>query len=200
MFYSVVFYLLLWEDIKNTSQTKRKKKLRKSGIMNTILEIKKELIDKPNKDIKKKRVVLNTKHRLNGKVRPRECPNCCKILVYKNERQRHLAIHYNRLCNRCSSINRENKLNKDIRIDFDVINNTSMYYRFCPKCNNKVYYKSPSHRNQLKKKNSICRKCFKLDKFIYPNFNKSACVFFDDLNKQNNWNLQHDFKWRRILY
>lgn len=139
----------------------------------------------------KKHVVLNTKHRLNGKIRPRECPSCSNIITYKNERQRHLAIHRNGICRKCASINREYKLNKDTRKDFDIIDGKIMYYRFCPNCNDKIYYKSPSHRNQLRDKKCICRKCFKLDKFVYPNFNKSACLFFDTLNKENNWNLQH---------
>lgn len=140
-----------------------------------------------NKNIKHN--VLNTKHRINGITKSRNCPNCGVELFYKNTRQRHLAEKYKRLCKRCASINRENKLNKNIRVDFDIIDEKIKYYKICKSCNEKIYYNRLSDRNQCKKFG--CRKCFKLNRFLRPNFNKNACKYFDELNKKEGWNLRH---------
>lgn len=43
----------------------------------------------------------------------------------------------------------------------------------------------------MEKRGEQCRKCFRMDCFLYPKFNKKACAFFDALNRLKGWRGRH---------
>lgn len=129
----------------------------------------------------------NTKHILDGKPRPRICPKCNKTIYYKSVRKRCLAELKKSFCRSCASIQKYKKLNIDKNVE--EIDGVLYYFRFCPSCNKKIYYRIRNHRDILEEK--VCCSCWKADRFLFPNFNKKACEFFDRLNACKGWNGKH---------
>jgi hypothetical protein len=72
-------------------------------------------------------------------------------------------------------------------------------------CNKEIVSKDKRQRDRSLKSGRLCLSCsiskknrlrhqrdrIKYGKVSVPCFNRKSCVYFDDLNKQNNWNLQH---------
>ena len=137
-----------------------------------------------------KRIYKNTKHLKDGKVRPRYCPCCGKEIIYKNKRKRCLAENANSLCSSCACKKREHEKHSEKRYNMEIINGDKIFFRFCPTCNKKIYYNRCGHRNQLEGKE--CRECHILSKkYIFPNYNKIACEFFNKINVKFNLNGKH---------
>ncbi len=116
----------------------------------------------------------------------KKCPCCGKQHVYSRLRKE----REHTLCKSCKKTQYYQKLrNSDPRKE--IIGETLWFYRICPKCGEKVFYKQIGHRNYMEKQGKQCRKCFQLNCFIYPNFNKKACELFDALNHIRGWNGRH---------
>jgi hypothetical protein len=129
----------------------------------------------------------NTKHSLDGKPRLRICPKCHHPIYYKSVRKRCLAELKKSMCRSCGAIQKYKTENIDKNLE--EINGVLYYFRFCPKCKSKIIYKNRGHRDSLNGK--PCRSCWRADSFLYPNFNRNACKFFDVLNIQTGWNGKH---------
>jgi hypothetical protein len=72
--------------------------------------------------------------------------------------------------------------------------------RFCPKCSCVIKHTTKWSRDKHNAKNSLCRKCYRLYRVEYlqsipgwfgPGYNRQACEYFDELNKERGWNGQH---------
>ncbi len=135
----------------------------------------------------------------------RLCPNCNKEIQYTTKGGWRKAIKGNHLCKNCSGIEIEKHLNG--------------WVRKCPKCNTDIIYKDNRGVWMGNKRNSPCIKCYLIErktKFsnetrkkirlgcikqlkerlfnggqMKPNYNISSCKYFNNLNKENGWNLQH---------
>ena len=118
------------------------------------------------------------------------CPSCGKLLCYSAKNKLTRSVRENSFCGSCSK-SRFYRKQFDLDIKKELVDNIWMFYRICPVCNEKTFYKIRGHRNQLEKQNSPCRKCFKMSCVIYPRFNYKACKFFDLINQSNKWNGVH---------
>lgn len=157
--------------------------------------------------IKLNRVCLRCHHdkRIIKGEWKRLCPNCNKEIQYTTKSGWRKAIKGNHLCKNCSGIEIEKHLNG--------------WIRKCPKCNKDIVYKDYRGVWIGNKRNSFCIECYlierktifsnetrkkirlgcikQLEKRLFnggqmkPNYNISACKFFDELNKKRGWSLQH---------
>jgi len=127
--------------------------------------------------------------REKNRVYTRVCPKCNKTLIYKlfitYERQQ----RSNRLCRSCWQ-----------KKEYD-----GPYSRICPICKKTIWHNIKSRRNKSNKAGHLCLSCsisrknrlrHERDRQKYgivtvPYFNRIACSYFDNLNKQNGWHLQH---------
>lgn len=138
-----------------------------------------------------KKKETNTEWNIIGEKRwKRICPRCKKDIFHKSKRIRDRAIKNERLCLSCSiSLKNENrvlskKTKKRLRsiCRRNALNNVGK-----PSWN-----KGKSHTNITKGK--IRRGIFNhLKKYgiTAPRYNPNACKYFDKLNKDKGWDLQH---------
>ena len=125
----------------------------------------------------------------------RKCPKCNDNLSYKNKNQLLKAIRGNRTCKSCAAILRKSIECVPIwkkHLEFkDIIE----WARKCPKCNGEVKYKRRNLFLTAVRRNGVCRKCVtsikKDNPLNLPSFNPRACKYFDQLNQEKGWNLQH---------
>lgn len=137
----------------------------------------------------------------------RNCPKCNKELVYKNKLSYDRSVLKNTNCHICRSesrITHEESLTNIIYLE-----NKKCWYKKCKKCNQKIFYKNYRSFVDSINKNKACIKCVQLGKKSseetkrkqrdsqlgkckgFVRYNKNACTYFDLLNKQNDWKLQH---------
>lgn len=117
---------------------------------------------------------------------PRQCPDCGKITFQKRLRKERINMR----CSSCARFHHYAEKHKsDTRKEW--IKGQLLFYRLCPKCGEKVFYAKAYQRNHMEKRDEQCRKCFKMDAFLFPKFNRQACLFFDELNKTKGWNGRH---------
>ena len=139
------------------------------------------------KTYRKSKYNIKTKS-LDGKLLyVRECPGCNKELVNINYRKYWDAVKYNKMCKSCASTNRYNLSELS---NCEIIDGIRKFYRSCPNCKNKIYYKVPEHARRFM--NSLCKNCAPLSqKYVYPNFNETACKIIDDYGDLNGYKFQH---------
>lgn len=120
----------------------------------------------------------------------RNCPNCGEKLIYSCYIACERANRKNTKCNKCAQF--RGHLMEPFK-------------RNCPICNKEIVHKNKSTANKAIKNNRTCLSCSISKKnrlrhqryrekwgFVtVPCFNRNACKYFDDLDKQNGWNLQH---------
>ena len=120
----------------------------------------------------------------------RICPRCKDEIIYSCyitcERQK----RKNSVCGSCSQVHK--KL-------------IGPFKRNCPICNRELIYNDKRTKDRAIKNNRTCLSCSisrknrlrhqrEREKWGYitvPCFNRNACKYFDELSKQNEWELQH---------
>lgn len=123
------------------------------------------------------------------KIYVRDCPSCGNAIKTKDRRKYLNAVRQRILCRSCNSFNRYG-LNKLPNVEF--INGNRMFFRLCPSCNEKVYNKSMAHIRLSIKRKTTCVSCtMAKTKFIFPNYNPTACKLIDEYGAQNGYNFQH---------
>ena len=168
----------IWDEKSCTEHQTKSENKTENGMNATIPETKKESNKKSLKDTIKNEWKRN-------------CPSCNIELKYKKKQIFDVCIQRNSVCLKCSAIKRTQKFGWN----FSTIRN-------CPSCNNVIKYKSPGNRTIAEKKKSVCRKCKHelhkekillnlKDKHTLANYNPKACEYFDKLNLENDWKLQH---------
>lgn len=135
----------------------------------------------------------------------RNCPSCNKEIQYTTKSGWRKAIKGNNLCKNCCGIEIEKHLNG--------------WVRKCLKCNKNIIYKNHKGVWMGNKRNSSCRECYLKERKVTfsnetrkkirlscikqmeerlfnggqmkPNYNIVACRYFNELNKEREWSLQH---------
>lgn len=135
----------------------------------------------------------------------RKCPQCKKALTYSGKGHLIRAIKNNAICKGCKAKNQE--VWKHSILWKNHLKYCSMIWKKqCPRCGVDQIYKNKRNFDTCTKRNTVCRRCqlitrkpTYLDK---PNYNPKACNFFDKLNKERGWNLQHALNGgeAKILY
>ena len=126
----------------------------------------------------------------------KNCPKCNKIIEYNSRCALLRSLRNNTLCKHCSNLTYPN-------YTFDP----KEWNKSCPNCGKLQTYKTREAFKDAIILNSKCLKCATKESFNRdsikkqrrerslgqhtPNFNSYACTYFDSLNVQNNWNLQH---------
>jgi hypothetical protein len=119
--------------------------------------------------------------------RIRSCPKCKKVISYKKKWNRDNAEKVGAMCGNCSRIKNKNLTRK------------------CPKCSVVITYKHGSKLNRANKENRVCNGCRKKlfikkmadkaklcgNRSFFPNYNKTACEYFNWLNKFMEWDGQY---------
>jgi hypothetical protein len=133
------------------------------------------------------------------------CPKCKREMKYKQLSHLTRSKRENRTCKwcKCTTSNKKKCLKCSQLLDKRTISllcrkckPKKIYTRVCPRCDNTLTYSNAPNFCRAKKENSTCKHCNKpakwlLGKIIVPNFNISACVLFDIINKEMNWNGRH---------
>jgi hypothetical protein len=125
----------------------------------------------------------------------RNCPKCNDIIYYSNGNNAFKAEKSNKKCKKCSGNYRKYSSNS---IDWN---------KNCPICDKVQTYNDYRSFKDAIVLNSRCLKCANKEtsnrdyiikqrrerrlKQHTPQFNFNACKYFDLLNEQKNWNLQH---------
>ena len=152
------------------------------------------------------------KHQSNHvpNILARKCPSCNSDILYSNKYFCKYAEKERKLCASCAAKgftphNKKPYDNNDLS-------------RTCPQCNKLIYHKSRGTKNRGIKHNSLCHSCqnrvhlkryekisiamreFKLN-VVGPHrhFNKKACEYFDKLNEERGWKLQHAMNGGEII-
>jgi hypothetical protein len=137
------------------------------------------------------KIPYNKKHYITE----RNCPKCNKIIKYPSGNICYKAGQKNRVCRECNGTAIKHS------------KNPKEWHRKCPTCNKDMFYLSLKGYLRSKNKNSLCIKCATIIasnkdsvrlcrrvrrlRCVTPCFNKTACMYFDMLNLERNWNLQH---------
>lgn len=137
----------------------------------------------------------------------RSCPKCNKEISYKNKLSYDISVLKNTKCHICrseSKITHEKSLTNIIYLE-----DKKYWYKNCVTCNQKTYYKNYRSFVNSINKNKVCIKCVQIGKKVsektkekqrisqlgkckgFVRYNKEACDYFNKLNKQNDWKLQH---------
>ena len=126
----------------------------------------------------------------------KECHLCKQVQYFKNFRQLRKSICNNTTCKSCSSRKMESYKHSYLwKIHLEDLN--KIWSKNCPKCKTVQLYKSKRILNRAIKKQAVCRRCqleIRKPTFISgigPNYNPTACKYFDELNIKNGWNLKH---------
>jgi len=129
-----------------------------------------------------------------GNLWTKKCPQCNKNQPYRNKRQLLKAIRHNTICKTCKIKNQEIWKNSSVWKKHSVHLST-IWNKHCPRCNTLQYYKNKRSYDRSIKRNAVCRRCqLIIRKPTYldnPNYNPKACNYFNKLNEENGWNLQH---------
>ena len=119
----------------------------------------------------------------------RKCPKCGKILTYS-----------------CwTTFDRQNRKNATCKSCSQHRKNIGPFSRKCPTCGKIIWHTEKRRRDRSDKAKHQCLSCSiskknrlrhqrEREKYGYisvPHFNRRACKYFDDLNRKNDWNLQH---------
>ena len=133
----------------------------------------------------------------------RSCPSCLTEILHKDRRR---CIDYMRSGNLCASCSAKKRYSLNEGADCEFVNGERMFYRLCPRCNNKIYHKSRSHKNQQEKRQCECRNCWRETQgYIVPSFNIIACKIIDEYGKRCGYNFRHalnsgEFKVPNLKY
>lgn len=109
----------------------------------------------------------------------RKCPNCNKNIIYKTYKSWWNGNHNNGMCKSCSKIG--NPSRKGQKCSEEHKKKVGLSNK------GKIITKDCKYKMRLAAINRIKQKRIK----PYTNYNPNACKYFDELNKQNGWNLQH---------
>ena len=121
----------------------------------------------------------------------RSCPKCNIAIIYSCKSTYNVGIKRNSKCYNCSANFTINKKGWN-----------SSKTRSCPQCNVSLTYSSVGDCTNAEKKNKVCRNCCNekrkqsiLDnlngKHTWANYNPKSLEYFDKLNIENDWSLQH---------
>jgi hypothetical protein len=121
----------------------------------------------------------------------RNCPKCNSEITYSCKSSYKVGTKRNSKCYSCSA---------NFTIDKKCWNTSKT--RSCPQCNVSLTYSTVGDCTSSEKKNKVCRKCCNekrkqsiLDnlngKHTWANYNPKSLEYFDKLNIENDWNLQH---------
>lgn len=143
----------------------------------------------------------------------RNCPKCNSIINYKKVYVFINAKNKNTFCKKCTS---NLIISPILKSRWKKINGP--YQKICPKCNNTIIYSTRKILKNSIKQNSFCKNCqYKYKNHItlwnktdkareifrkrllkrvkgmggICNYNPKACRYFDKLNEEKKWNLQH---------
>jgi len=109
----------------------------------------------------------------------RKCPNCLINLHYKDYKNFWTAKKENLRCRSCSKIGNHGRLGQK---------NTDEHNR---KVGNKHRGKKITDVAKQRMREAALSRIRNKNIRPYTNYNPAACNYFDELNKQNEWNLQH---------
>jgi len=125
----------------------------------------------------------------------RNCPRCDDVIYYPNGNVTFKAEKSKRLCQKCAGNYRR------------YSSNSKDWNKNCPNCGKLQIYKNLKSFKEATSSNRKCIKCATKEAcnkdYIRtqrrerrlgqhtPQFNFDACTYFESLNKQNDWNLQH---------
>jgi len=158
---------------------------------------------KPCKNCSHIGIKYNIKKRVYTKDElTRKCPTCNNIVIYKNIKTKIRADKENRVCQHCVgkiaiqfkgpmsleerkklSIRCKGKTYKDRGINVDLI-----------KRGQKISEAKKGKRFTIQHKIALRKAKLEFNNLYLvhgPSFNPNACKYFDELNKQKGWNLQH---------
>lgn len=140
--------------------------------------------------VRKGKSAHNKKHYINY----RNCPQCNELIVYPNGNTMMKAARKNCKCIKCAGI------------AIVCSKNPNDWHKKCPICQKVQIYTHRGSYISAIKNNTKCLTCGikasltedvikkrrerRLGQ-VTPEFNKRACKYFDNLNDQNGWNLQH---------
>lgn len=122
------------------------------------------------------------------------CPKCQYQQNYKNKIQLNKAIRNNTICKTCKIKSQELwKLTREWSLHEQYKGIT--WKKNCHRCNSEQVYKNRRSYNKSVKRNTVCLKCQSIVRratsINNPNYNPKACEYFEYLNQENGWNLQH---------
>lgn len=140
---------------------------------------------------------------LSNDILTKRCPMCNGIQTYKNDRQLSKAIRNKTKCKSCNAKNIKCHLYSGLwKIHLDDMN--KLWNKNCTRCNCIQIYKTKINLMKAIKKNQVCRKCQlairKSTSLNNPNYNPNACLYFDKLNIDMGWTLQHALNGGEIKY
>lgn len=128
----------------------------------------------------------------------RNCPSCKTELRGTNYRKHWDAIKFNKKCKSCTVKNRYN-LNALPHCENE--NGNRVFYRNCPSCSKKIYYKHNASVTSANKYNRMCSRCSRINakrsftsinkKYVFPNYNPIACKLIDEYGKLYGYNFRH---------
>lgn len=158
---------------------------------------------------------------INGvKMWHRECPQCKNIVYHKRRDVVYRKTELNRICRNCWIKNKTNVLEKNCPKCNSIIK-YSQYKTFWKACKDTVSCRSCSKKGNVSRKGQKCSANHKLKLSLAHtgktiseqakynmrlsaikrmsengilscrNYNPTACKYFDKLNKEKGWNLQH---------
>lgn len=143
------------------------------------------------KQKRKERYYLLNLHKKRGKLKKnysldewntlltRRCPDCYTSILYNNPSNRYRADRKNAPCEKCQG-ERLSFKKTGVRLTKQERNNFKIEAQI---------KRIPITKEKLRKARiKQIKENFGIN---FPNFNKKACEFFNQLNTKNGWNLQH---------
>jgi predicted RNA-binding Zn-ribbon protein involved in translation (DUF1610 family) len=148
----------------------------------------------------------------------RNCPNCGDEIIHTSKKSCYEANRLNKRCKKCYYLTINLKGEKNGTWNKD--RHTSPFTYACPKCHKSIHYTNFDNLQRAIKNKTYCRSCA-IEKRDYteiytlevrlkmkqkaiarvrrmginigvcPFYNKNACHYFDQLNKEYGWNLRH---------
>ena len=155
----------LWEENKYTKQNQNNLKLEEKDSCVTMNETKNDSMNSDLKDTTKRWV--------------RNCPKCNDVITYKYKCNFKNASLEKKICRVCAAKGKTPH-NKLPFVDLK---------KNCSKCNAEITFTTRHALLRSIRMKSICKIC---NLSPHPvNYNRNACGYFDKLNVQNGWKLQH---------
>ena len=115
----------------------------------------------------------------------RNCPNCNKLIVHVNQHAFKRGIRKKSLCKTCSNLVYANPRFTGKK---HTLERNLKFRRAISGKNHFMYGKHLS--NQMKQRLSLKMREWRVNNGRV-NYNPKACKYFDKLNEENGWNLQH---------